>query len=640
MPACEYFAGIFIFDVCYQRVLTRTNLILYFVSIMSSQTKYYVIYSEQDKQLALELVQNLKDINVNTSPVTELIKPGFLIDDYKDAVCIVLLSGKSTYDKIFQFQINYVLKNNLVTIPVHIEPCIVPQGLQSMVPFDYLYLLNKQREKFFEIAGISQWVHVSKSEPIEDYPATSSPFYSEESTPKKSIFKSIIETINPFKKSKQKSIFDDLDNMVGTRGPVSGSSARAPSAKQAPEQTSSGAEPPENPASFEPYQQADKEPSTPSPGIFQNLPKPSGIYFPLDKYFEEDAPLPQQEAAPVEAPGKGKVLYDIPENMTVNVQQKCVVRVGKNEAIVLDDDTFSPAVKIETIPISKVMEVDMVDVSDPPCFNIKKISSVEQLVEDDSYSEWIFMVTPLIGGVYPLLLKVSVIKIIDGKERRKELVYTQSVNIAAAAAATNLSFIMPLVSQPLAHTNETKLKELMKEKDVKELDPPSVFISYAHNDKTYFDIFIHYLQIHSGWKIWTDRNIQIGSDWFQSIEKSITISDIAVLLISANFLSSEFIKEQEFSTFIKLKNQKTNFNFLPVFLSDVDYTRYEQLAALQLFAAYGDEYGVPEKKGVMIPFAKLCRFDNNNQLILNDNIDTYFKNMVKKAEKDWLKIII
>ena len=32
----------------------------------------------------------------------------------------------------------------------------------------------------------------------------------------------------------------------------------------------------------------------------------------------------------------------------------------------------------------------------------------------------------------------------------------------------------------------------------------------------------------------------------------------------------------------------------------------------------------PEMHGKLIPFAKLCRFDNNSQLIPNDNIDTYF----------------
>jgi hypothetical protein len=612
---------------------------------MSSQTKYYVIYSEQDRPMALELTQKLEKIEVLTSPIKQIINPGDLIDDFRDAVFIVLLSSKSNNDKIFQFQINYAIANNLVLIPVYIEPCIVPQGLQKIVPFDYQYLLTRQKEKFFEIAGIPEYVNRSKNVFIDDYPAQSYPIQSEESAPPKSIFKtnappksifkSIIETINPFKKSKQKSIFDDLDNMVGSRGPATGSPARGSSAKPDSQPKSSGAEAHENAAAIESSQQPEKEPPTLNPDLFENLPKPSGIYIPHDRYFEEAAPLPQQEAAPLEAPGKGKVLYDIPENMTVNVQQKCIVRVGKNEAIVLDDDTFSPGVKIETIPISKVMEVDMVDVSDPPRFNIKKISSVEQLVEDDSYSEWIFMVTPLTGGVYPLLLKVSVIKIIDGKERRKELVYTQSVNIVTVPS-TNPSSIMSLVSEPLAQTNETQLKELMKEKDVKELDPPSVFISYAHNDKTYFDIFIEYLKTHSGWKIWTDRNIEIGSDWFQSIQTSISDSDIAVLLISANFISSGFIKEHEFHQFSSLQSAKPKFKFLPVLLRDVDFTRWEDLAAMQLFVAYGDEYGVPEKKGVMIPFAKLCRFDNNSQLIPNDNIDTYFKNMVKKAEKDWL----
>ncbi|MCY7421652.1 MAG: toll/interleukin-1 receptor domain-containing protein [Chitinophagaceae bacterium] len=379
---------------------------------MSAETNYYLIYSELDKQLALELVQKLEDINVWTTPVTELIKPGYLIDYFKDAVLIVLLSSNSSNDKIFQFQINYAIENHLVIITVQKEQCIVPQGLQKMVPFDYQYLLTNQREKFFEMAGIPQWVNLSKNVAIDDYPAQSYPTYSEQSFPKKSIFKSIIESINPFKKSKEKSIFDGLDKMTGSIAGTSNPS-RAAFPQPAPQQTSSGAEPPENPAAFEPYQSIDTRPRPIETGTFGST-SIGGVN--VSDLFPDDAkPIEQQAELVPENPGKGKVLYDIPENMTVNVQHTCLVRVGKNEAIVLDDDTFSPAVKIISIPISKVMEVDMVDVSDQPRFNIKKISSIEQLVDDDSYSEWIFMVTPLTGGVYPLLLKVSVIKIIDGK---------------------------------------------------------------------------------------------------------------------------------------------------------------------------------------------------------------------------------
>ena len=632
----------FYFDTAGYHYLTGTDFILYFVSIMSTESKLYLIFSELDKSLALELVQKLQGIEVWISPITNLVSPGQEIENYQNLVLVFLLTSQSYHDKLFQFQMKYALENKIVIIPVQVQQCNVPQIIQNIIPFNYEDFLTRQRDKFFEMAGISQWVNKSKSIVIDESPAhayppyhapsQSNPTFPAQSKARKSIFKSIIESINPFKKSGEKSI-DDYRGMTIGRSAVA-SAGRASKevliGSPAP-QSSSGSEP-ESPSAIEPLQGIDTRLSSKIDSYVKTTIGGRDI----SEYFPDKEPtIPKH---PNEAPGKGKVLYDIPDTMTVNMQQKCVVRVGKTEAIVLDDDSFSPAVQIETIPISKVMEVDIVDISDPPRFNIKKISSVEQFVDEDSYSEWIFMVTPLSGGEYPLLLKVSVIKIIDGKACRKELVFTRSVNISAAApVATGPSLIMPFVSEnPLVKTNEPVLKDLVKEKDVKEYDPPAVFISYAHNDKTYFDIFIQYLQDHSGWKIWTDRNIEIGSGWYQSIQSSIKESDIAVLLISANFISSGFIREHEYEQFSKLQATKNDFKFLPLLLRDVDFTRWQDLAAMQIFVAYGDEYGVPEKRGVMIPFAKLCRFDNNSQLIPNDNIDTYFKNLVKKAEKDWL----
>ena len=102
-------------------------------------------------------------------------------------------------------------------------------------------------------------------------------------------------------------------------------------------------------------------------------------------------------------------------------------------------------------------------------------------------------------------------------------------------------------------------------------------------------------------------------------------------------MSSDFIKEHEFASFVELQNSKEGFFFIPVLLRDVDFRRWETLASQQFFVAYGDDYGMPAETGKMIPFAKLCRFDNNGGLIPNDNIDTYFKNLVAKVQIDWLR---
>ncbi|MEO5682774.1 MAG: toll/interleukin-1 receptor domain-containing protein [Chitinophagaceae bacterium] len=343
----------------------------------------------------------------------------------------------------------------------------------------------------------------------------------------------------------------------------------------------------------------------------------------------EETPQVSPPAALVPAE-EGRILYDIPGTMTVKQQTKCIVRIGENETIVQAAGKFSPAAAIEAVQLSNIMRVDLIDIADLPKFSIKAISEAEQLFDKGSYTEWVFYVTPLEGGVFPLVLKVSIIKIIDGKERRKDLIFEKPVSIVAGPAAPAMIYGAAL--QPAGQqTSNTILKNLSAE-HVTELDPPNVFISYAHKDKTYFDIFLANLSSQCDWHIWTDKNIEIGSNWFESIQQSMQQSDCAVLLISSDFISSAFIKEHEFTKFNELLTTRPGFVFLPVFLRDCDFTRWQELSKLQLFVANGDEYGIADKKGQLVPFAKLCRFDNNAQLIPNDNIDTYFKNLVLKAK--------
>jgi hypothetical protein len=50
--------------------------------------------------------------------------------------------------------------------------------------------------------------------------------------------------------------------------------------------------------------------------------------------------------------------------------------------------------------------------------------------------------------------------------------------------------------------------------------------------------------------IWSDEKINKGDDWEQRIETSIASSRIALLLVSRNFLQSDFIAEREYSTIL------------------------------------------------------------------------------------------
>lgn len=79
---------------------------------------------------------------------------------------------------------------------------------------------------------------------------------------------------------------------------------------------------------------------------------------------------------------------------------------------------------------------------------------------------------------------------------------------------------------------------------------PAVFVSYSHRDTREKDALLSHLGVLAGdnlinLDVWTDDRIPPGVDWERSINQAITEAQIAILLISADFLSSEFIIREE-----------------------------------------------------------------------------------------------
>lgn len=75
-----------------------------------------------------------------------------------------------------------------------------------------------------------------------------------------------------------------------------------------------------------------------------------------------------------------------------------------------------------------------------------------------------------------------------------------------------------------------------------------VFISYNHSDKKYLEE----LQAHLGFfarsgklDYWDDTKIMPGNQWREEIRKAINSTKVAILLVSADFLNSEFITTDE-----------------------------------------------------------------------------------------------
>ena len=78
--------------------------------------------------------------------------------------------------------------------------------------------------------------------------------------------------------------------------------------------------------------------------------------------------------------------------------------------------------------------------------------------------------------------------------------------------------------------------------------PGAVFISYSHQDVTHLARLQRYLSphVHNGTiLLWDDTRLKPGDEWKRSIERALSSARVAVLLVSVDFLASEFITQVE-----------------------------------------------------------------------------------------------
>lgn len=75
---------------------------------------------------------------------------------------------------------------------------------------------------------------------------------------------------------------------------------------------------------------------------------------------------------------------------------------------------------------------------------------------------------------------------------------------------------------------------------------PKIFISYSHKDEYFKDEFVTVfagLQRRGIIDVWQDRRIEAGVEWFDAIRQALEECDMAILLVSPDFIASRFIQE-------------------------------------------------------------------------------------------------
>jgi hypothetical protein len=98
---------------------------------------------------------------------------------------------------------------------------------------------------------------------------------------------------------------------------------------------------------------------------------------------------------------------------------------------------------------------------------------------------------------------------------------------------------LPIVAHQIFKTNPEQKRE-------------KVFVSYSHLDKDYLtDLQRHFKPFLNQIDFWDDSKIQPGQKWKDEIRNAINNTKVAILLVSTDFLGSDFIATDELPPLLK-----------------------------------------------------------------------------------------
>lgn len=112
---------------------------------------------------------------------------------------------------------------------------------------------------------------------------------------------------------------------------------------------------------------------------------------------------------------------------------------------------------------------------------------------------------------------------------------------------------------------------------------PKIFVSYAHTDKEWLDrlnVHLKPLERSHNVELWTDQKIGVGKRWLDEIETALDDAHVAVLLVSAHFLASDFIADGELPPLLR-KAEREGTRIMPVIVGGCDFRGHPDLGAFQ-----------------------------------------------------------
>jgi len=135
-----------------------------------------------------------------------------------------------------------------------------------------------------------------------------------------------------------------------------------------------------------------------------------------------------------------------------------------------------------------------------------------------------------------------------------------------------------------------------------------IFISYSHKDKKWLDLIQTFLKPYTRNEkvsVWSDEQIKPGDTWDNEIKKQLEVCRVAVLLVTPNFIASDYIINKELSIILKRQQEGE----LIIYWIAVSHSAYKQTVLSKIQSVNNpdkplDELSKPERDKILVQIAE------------------------------------
>ena len=166
--------------------------------------------------------------------------------------------------------------------------------------------------------------------------------------------------------------------------------------------------------------------------------------------------------------------------------------------------------------------------------------------------------------------------------------------------------VLNLYAVPLTHAGFAPLRQalhaqwedtLARKREGDASSPLKIFISYSHQDEPFKNELVTTLaglQRRGIVEAWQDRRIEAGDDWNTAIQEAMNDCDLALLLVSPDYLASRFIQEEEQPKLLQ-RRQELQLRVIPIIVRPCPWQSEPVLKDLQ---------ALPRDNKAVITFSK------------------------------------